>query len=232
MPSRATLIATVLGLVVAAVDLTLRSIYTGWYSNAFMVVDIVLSTFSFAMASILFYHTFHQLRLASQIQRLAARLDLFQFAPLYAFSGLTARTGLVLIFLVSLSVIGNPNALDNPILLALHALGLVLATACFVLPLYGIHQRIMEEKQHLLGEANKHLQATIAELHRKVQERDWSQTEGLNNIMAGLVIEREFISKIPTWPWQPGTFPGFVTALTFPIVIFLIQTALKRLLNL
>jgi hypothetical protein len=58
-----------------------------------------------------------------------------------------------------------------------------------------------------------------------------STADALNKTLASLVVERELLAKIPTWPWQPGALTGFLTALLLPIILWLIQRILERMLT-
>ncbi|HEV8699137.1 MAG TPA: hypothetical protein VGQ89_15680, partial [Candidatus Limnocylindrales bacterium] len=97
----------------------------------------------YAMAPAAFVHTVRQLRLVARIHREATRIDPFDRGPVYAFSRLTVLTGLgyVLVGYYSLTVNGAFSAGN---LLAVAALGasIVVGVVTFVVPLWGIHERL------------------------------------------------------------------------------------------
>lgn len=193
---------------------------------AVLVGRFVVQGLTIGLLAVLIYHTIHQLRLVSQIHALASRIDLFEPAPLYAFSNLTARTGIGLVLLIAYGFLIDPTinleaaVLTGPVL--------VIAAAAFVLPLRGMHQRLVVEKERLQLGADQRFKATLADLHRSVDERDLSVADGLNKTLASLQLEREALARIPTWPWQAATLRAFVSALLVPIVIWLIIRALER----
>jgi len=84
------------------------------------------------------------------------------------------------------------------------------------------------EKEGLQLQADRRFKATLADLHRSVDERDLSVADGLNKTLASLQLEREALARIPTWPWQAATLRAFLSALLVPIVIWLIIRALER----
>lgn len=193
---------------------------------AFVVGRFLIEGTTFALLAVLIYHTIHQLRLVSRIHALASHIDLFEPAPLYAFSHLTARTGIGLVVLTAYSFLIDPSI--NVLAVALTALVLVTAAAAFVLPLHGMHQRIVSEKERLQLEANRRLKTTLARLHQSVDERDLSNSDALNKTLESLQLERDAIARMPTWPWEPGTLRAFASALLIPVVIWLIIRALER----
>jgi hypothetical protein len=198
----------------------------GPLSPAFLVGRFLIEGFTFALFAVLIYHTIHQLRLVSRIHALASRVDLFEPAPLYAFSHLTARTGIGLVVLTAYSFLIDPST--NVVAVGLTALVALVAAAAFVLPLEGMHRRIVVEKERLQLEADRRLKVTFAELHRSVDARDLSVSDALNKTLESLQLERDAIARLPTWPWQPATLRGFVSALLVPIVLWLIIRALER----
>ncbi|MDP9468232.1 MAG: hypothetical protein M3P32_05755 [Chloroflexota bacterium] len=181
---------------------------------------------------VLLYHTLRQLRAVDRIHALAARIDLFRPAPLYAFSLLTSRTAIGLILIGGTSIVADPVAFEqvSPVLMFTW-LGSVttVAVAAFVLPLRGMHRRIAAEKGRLQGEAGDRLKTTIGALHRSVDSGDLADADALNKTLASLVTEREVLDRLPTWPWRPGTLGAFATAIGLPIVLFLITRFLDRL---
>lgn len=181
---------------------------------------------------VLLYHTLRQLRAVDRIHGLAQRIDLFRPAPLYAFSLLTSRTAIGLILITAASLTADPVAIAemSPVLLFSWFGGMVgVAIAAFVLPLQGMHRRIVAEKARLQGNAADRLKATIAGVHQSVDSGDLGRADLLNKTLASLISEREVLERLPTWPWRPGTLGAFVTAIGLPIVLFLITRFLDRL---
>ncbi len=71
--------------------------------------------------------------------------------------------------------------------------------------------------------------AALAELHERVDSGDLQGVEDLNSAIASLEIERQALSRIPTWPWQPETVRLLATALVLPLVLLLAQVVLQVL---
>ncbi len=120
----------------------------------------------------------------------------------------------------------------DPMALGIMVFMMLLAAVTFVLPLLGMHRRMVEEKTRLESEANQRLEAAIAELHRRVDAGDLTDMTELYRAIGGLEIELEMVAKIPTWPWQPGTLRVALSPLLLPVAVWLIQRLLERLAGL
>ena len=100
----------------------------------------------FAFNNGLFYHTIRQLRLVNRTVKLVKQFDLFRLDAGYAFSHLTARTGVAWLLLASLILLIVPIPLSPVPLLAFQGMGMVAALAAFALPLWVVHRRLVSRK--------------------------------------------------------------------------------------
>ncbi len=133
--------------------------------------------------------------------------------------------------MLSLTLLIFPLQLASTPVLVMLMGQVVLTLAAFVLPLWIAHQRLVGEKQRLLAEVNQRVEALLSQLHQFLDENKLSDVGQLNEAVSGLIVEREVLNKIPTWPWRAGTLSGFLTATLLPIVLFLIQVVLGRILG-
>jgi hypothetical protein len=182
---------------------------------------------------VLVYHTMRQLRLVARIHAMAPQINLFRVGPLYAFSRLTSRTAIGLVAMIIpllLTLTFATSALDYLALLT--PIGLILGTALlsFVWPLAGMHRRMDIEKKRLQAEAGERLEAVIADVHRTVDQRDFSGADGQNKTLTSLIAERELVNRLSTWPWQVGTAGAVISAVLLPIVLWLATRFLERIL--
>ncbi len=231
IPSRQAWVAAVIG-VAFGLFVVFLSDYVPFSEStpyAFGIV-IVIAIFGFVMTAEMLYHTVRQLRLVSHIHSIATEINLLHFAPLYAFSRLSAQTGLFFILIVYFDLVVNSETLKNPGLLVLNVLVLpLIAIACFILPIEGMHRRLVLEKQRLQREVNQRLEASMKQLYQRVDAADLQDADAMNKTISSLITTRELIAKIPTWPWQPETSALFFSALSLPVIVFLIQMLLKNL---
>jgi hypothetical protein len=103
-----------------------------------------------------------------------------------------------------------------------------------------MHALLEADKGRRLDEASDRIDATVATLHRVVDEetespRDAEQSrlaqlrvDALSKALAGLLQEREFTAKISTWPWETSTLGAVLSAVALPIVLFLVTRFLER----
>ena len=171
----------------------------------------------------LIWHTFRQLQLVARLHR-EARLDLFDTGPIYAFSGLTMRTGLVWIAVGYYSLtVSSAFVTTNPVALPISFTNFVVGAACFVLPLYGLHGRLVVEKARLLHEASARVAAMSGALYSRVDARELTGIKEVTDAYTGVVAARDQVLKLPTWPWPPRALGQFATALILPIVIYVVS---------
>jgi hypothetical protein len=200
---------------VVGTDIASRSIYAAAYAPSAIL--------GYAMALIAIVHTWRQLRLVARIHQDARAIDPFDRRPVYAFSRFTAQIGLA--FLVSgyytLSVnasFQSGNLVGLVVLAAIIGLG----AAAFVLPLWGIHGRLVREKEALFVGVDGRSRKLVEELYRRIDAGEFDGTKVVNEAIAAAGAVRERIGGLPTWPWPPQVLRGFVTALLLPIVVYLL----------
>ncbi len=178
------------------------------------------------------YHTCRQLWLVSQMHRRLQGINLFHLQPVYAFSGLSMRVALIWLLPVLMSYASVPQELmlSPSKLVGMTVLAAALIFTAFVVPLWGIHRYLVQEKGQYLASVNERLQHSLECLYNCVDDRNSPAAEQENKIIASLLLARNTIQDIPTWPWQPGTIRNLLGALTIPLGIWLMQRLLERFL--
>lgn len=236
LPSRPAAAAAIAGLLVGVVVLigTPPSIYQRYSDN--LVTTVLLAgwvvLFGFAVTILLLYHTWHQLLAVRDVHAAATRIDPWEPSALFAFSGLTARTGLgyVVILYYSLTLNGEFTT-SEPTILAFEVLVGIAAAACFVLPLVGMHGRLAAVKANLLSDVESRIRTVTAELFRLVDEGRLTALGELNNTIGSLTVIRNSIARLRTWPWSPGLFRGFLSLVLLPIGVWFVTWILDHVLK-
>ena len=236
LPRRPTLVASAIGMLYAIFTLatfgpTDPGILGGLVSPVQAVV--VVSTFlvSYTLVGVSVYHTIHQLRMVNEIYTHHTRINLFHAGPMYALSRLAARTAIGLIIPTYLwSQVGTDASAGEADVGIFEATfyGVMIALT-FVWPLLGVHVRLEKEKERLKDEVARRVEATIAELHRRVDSGDMQDRNALKVTLDGLVAEQGVIDKLRTWPWQTQTISGVGAAFLLPLFIWLVQRLLERM---
>lgn len=178
----------------------------------------------------LIYHTIHQLRVVNLIYTKHTKIDLFNLSPLYIFSRLTACTAVSTIFIAYLWLATYPWLANDYLVIGSWLIGILAAMAGFILPLLGIHRRLVEEKQRCKAEAGQWLKVSIANFHQTIADRKLEEVDPFLKIIEGVNREQAILEQIPTWPWQPGTVRGLTTTVLVPIFLWLTVRVLERIM--
>ena len=177
------------------------------------------------------YQLLRQLSVISDLYSHHSRVDLFQLSPLYSLSRHTARVSVTILALNGLLLWLYPDIYASIGSLIIVGLFLVMLVASFLLPQLGVHRLLEKEKERMIAENGAMMETTIADLHRRVTTKRLRGVEDLNRVMASLEIERTALIRIPTWPWAPETLRTVIAALLFPVVVWLSQQLLGRVLG-
>lgn len=186
---------------------------------------------SYAVGSAIYAHTIRQLRVVSRILALPERINLFRLDPVYALARLTVQTGVSWLLLAGMTLMIFPFELLNITVLAQYVIQVLFAFGAFILPLWKVHQRLVAEKRGLLAAVNLRQETALERLHKALDDDDMARVKEIDAAMSGLATERNLVSAVPTWPWRAAAFSGIASALILPVVLFLIQLALRNLLG-
>lgn len=199
-------------------------------------VTTVAASVDFIVALGFVVHVVHQLRLVDAIHRRFVTIDLYHLEPLYAFARLTSLTGMTLIgigigglVLVSILVPAFSFRLAPSDLVLFGSLALV-AIACFIVPLLGLHERIEQEKDQRMAEAHATLASALAEVRSRIAANDLDGAARINDAVVAANTGVQVIARASTWPWRTETLNGFLSAVFLPILLWLVITLLGRLL--
>jgi hypothetical protein len=234
-PARPALLGSLVGI---AVNVLMLPYYPQFitlfgFSNrpASALILLGLQSLQFGVAGALVYHTIHQLRLVSHLYADKANVNLFDISPLYAFSVLTSKTAVgVLIYNYLWTITMPADLMSTSISIAIGSFFVLVNIVTFIWPLLGVHGQLVQEKQRLLREGSQLLETTITELYGRAKAGELDRIDELRVTMASLETGQNMLTKIPTWPWRPGTLRGFISALLLPLVIFVLQYFLQRFL--
>jgi hypothetical protein len=212
-----------------AVTMSLKPLYAALgIGSALTTTVIIEGLICYCTGSVIYYHSIRQLLLVNRTVKLVGHFNLFRLEPVYAFSRLTAQTGISWMLLLSLTILVFPLKLANVVILGIFFAQILMAIAAFVLPLWVVHHRLLLEKRKLLAEHRHRVEAAFGQLHHALDEKKEDEASQLSNILLGLNIEREVLGSIPTWPWRESTLTGFASAIVLPIILLLVQIAIQK----
>lgn len=233
LPARPALFASLTMVLVVNVPLLLGFDYLGVTPDprnatqlaVFLVGIVFWWVFGFSV-----YHTVHQLRVVSQIYTEYVDVNLYRFSALYALSTVTSMTSISIIVAASVAVVVLPSIALRPIGIVVIATSAVLAIITFGWPLWGVHRVMIEEKERMDLECSKRYESLLMEWHLKVDSRKLDGSGDLYSAIQSVLVEKGEISKIPTWPWSPGTLRGWIAALFLPLAVWMLQWLIERFL--
>jgi len=186
---------------------------------------------AYMTGSAIYYYSLRLLYLVNRTVKKIRRFNVFRPDPVYAFARVTSLVGVSWMIMLTITLLLFPTPFVEGMVLALLILQVGLGVAAFVLPLWFVHRRLESEKLRLLEEFHRQVEQTTGRLHRCLDEDDMVPVTQLKDAMLGLSAEREILNALPTWPWRPGTLAGFLSATLLPILLFVLQVAIGRLLG-
>jgi hypothetical protein len=198
--------------------------------NARLLFEIWLVLIWFIYGA-LFIHTVHQLRQINRIYTHHTVIDLDNHQVLFHFSRVSALTAIGLLLIPYGWYAAVPNLVAEPIGYSFSLFFPVLALLAFLWPLLGVHNLMAEAKERALGENAAAVKTMRRRLFDQVDSGALDGASNLHDALAAVHLEREALLRIPTWPWQPGTPRSVAAALALPLVIWLLQWVLQRVLS-
>ena len=198
------------------------SIVLLWDILGFLIPDVFALVFVYRMVV--------QMRTVNRLYASAAEFDLFNLSPVYALSTHTAKISFILVFMVYSNLLLAPGSIRIPSNLITTIVISIIAFAAFLLPLRGVNRRLASEKTKMLSEINSRIKEAFSRLENDFDNSNLRQMDALGKAISNLQNQKAFLEAIPTWPWKPATLRGFVSAMVLPIVIWLVQQILDRIL--
>ena len=126
----------------------------------------------------------------------------------------------------------DPHATEGMAAIDLIPISIVIliSIAYFILPLLGMRRRLSEEKTRLITESDRRFEVAALKLHQRVDADNLEKMDDLNKTLASLILEKDTLKKISTWPWEADTMRGFLSSVGLPLLLWFITTMLGRYL--
>jgi hypothetical protein len=190
--------------------------------------NLVLYAFNWAATAILLLGVVRRSMMMDRVIR-AGKVDLFDQAPLYAFSWLSARSslGLALMFYAPVLILSAQG--EQVALTALRIGVAVVLLAVFIWPLWGAHMRLRAERHGLLARSLDRTQVFYAELHERFERGERGVPDGTRNEIDTLEREQRMLRAVPTWPWSSDVVPTVMGAIVLPLIFSVLVSVAQRL---
>ena len=239
LPARPTILAGLVGLAFGTI--TTLAMGSGLQDYPMFGLNATPTGYTFVLITYLptlwlwftlIYHTIHQLHTVQRIYTREARVDLYRLRPIYALAELTALTavGFAIYTYPWLADLLNAISTMGPYVVILNIPFFAWPIAIFVWPLWGAHRTLVDLKEEALAEAATRAQVLAALLHERIDQRPLAGIDEVHKAITALEIETTRLLKVPTWPWRPGTFRGLLAAVFLPLLLWVVQFVLQRLL--
>jgi hypothetical protein len=240
LPARPTLFVTLIGM------LLFLMIFGRSSSDQLVELRLGISSISMFTVNVYFYvmwgilgvavyHTIHQITVIRELFADYSVADPYNPEPLYAFSGITGQTA---VFLLAISygwillLVTSGQMQNDPISgLSVNIFFAFFSLFIFTWPLWGAHQLLVDAKKAALTKNAALMNTAIKELHNGIQEKNLDVVGDWQTALGALEIERTRIEKLPTWPWRPEALRGLVAAVVVPILVWVMQYVLERVLR-
>ncbi len=201
-------------------------------ATPFLSIVTALLIFGAPFAFGFFYFVFRSLIWVNRLYQRVKRINLFNLEPLYVLSRLSSKIGILFLIYLVLNLLttnawGSQETGDAITLFYLFFNSLI-AVLAFVVPLWGMHARLVAEKERVSDENNRRLEDAFWGLQRRMDKGKLADIAQFRNGISALMDFRAEIKKIPTWPWDSATLRTFLTALFVPMTIWVVQQVLLR----
>lgn len=181
---------------------------------------------------VLAFGGFRLLYQIDQLFRRVQKVNLFHLQPMYGLAGVAMVVSGYFIIGANLNVIAElylgtaTSSADTA--LTDSAVIFVIALVMVILPLSGIRRKIDEAKRTYLADLGVQIEGVSRDLQADVSERKFEDIQGLERSLNALFNLRTQVQAIPAWPWQPGAFRNFISAIGLPLLIWLAQRLLSQ----
>ncbi len=201
---------------------------------ATIIANSIFLTLMWSLVGAFFATVVNRLRLIRDFYAMVKDVDLFNQGRLTALSTLTMRMSLVFVFGNLVSYLFNIALEDERNIAAavfFLIVNTIMAIGTFTIPLVRFHLRLVEEKKRMKALNSENITLTYKRLYEQVRSNKLQDAEKIRHSLASLMDVGQLIEKAPTWPWETRTLRDFVSALTLPLLLWLIQGVLSRFVS-
>jgi len=160
----------------------------------------------------------------SRIAKSLATIDLLDLSPLAPFTQQGLTNALLLIGSLSIWSLMMLETGFGQLLVVIGGVTLTGSALALLTPVYGVHQRIRQSKEHALGWANAEL---VAERTAFLQPGAGQES----GRMADLVAYRSMIESVPEWPFTLSTYTRLALYALLPIITWAIGWIAEEILG-
>jgi hypothetical protein len=177
------------------------------------------------------FRLIRQLILVNKLYAGVSKVNLFNLWPIYALSRYGYTIALVFVVVTILIDVVFTALGAGGIGLSYIMYTLVLSLIIFLAPLFGINRRLRNEKQKVLARLGSEIDSVYQESEAAVRSRKFSQVANLRAVGAATREQMDSVTKIATWPWNPGSIRNLLLPVLLPLFIAVLQRYLLSALG-
>jgi len=184
------------------------------------------------LVAVFFMRVARQLATIVRIHREADGIRLSDPVAHSAFSRYTFRAAVLIAIPYALVEVAAGLLNESTVVeLVLLALALLLSVAVFVLPLRGMHARLVTLKQRQLDAIEQAFDRAGAELTAAVGAGAGPrELRAASEAVTALGVARERVRHLSAWPWSPQALRGFLSSIAVPVALWLATPVLEGML--
>jgi hypothetical protein len=201
--------------------------------RGYSLSDLPLYAFGLLYNGILIvdlYHTIHQLSWVQRIHARAQSISVIDRSPAFAFSTLTYWTAVLGMVLVYGFIYFFPPLRRDPVAVSMAAGAVLLLIVTFFVPLQEMHDRLVDDKDRRLRAVRQQIEGVFTRLQNERAEADLAGVEQVGKHLNALMVEEEYLGKLPTWPWPAGTVTKLVSVAFLPLLLIIAERLLGQLI--
>lgn len=202
--------------------------YSETFEGPALVAGVIGWIFFEIVGWILLVATVRRLYFVSNVNRDTVEVNLFRSQPLHAFGMLTARTGLSILIVFLYVPFLSGRVWHDPFYVITTVAGAILALVITVVPLRSIHARLVAERTRFLYDIGVRTERAMEALSQSLDRKDAAGVESGQKGLAALVAQRDIVTRVKTWPWEPGTARTLATTVILPVVLLIAGRGFDR----
>jgi hypothetical protein len=173
-------------------------------------------------------NTIRRLRLIILLHRKVGEVDLYHLESLRAFSRFSSVSALALLLTILANSAWITQSADDLGALLFYIVISLVAVVVFFLPLLGLRGKINAARDQRTNDLMADMDLIAAKISQAVRQDDLDRLDKLKVGMDGLMMQRDQLHKLHTWPWSTATIRAFWSAFLLPIVLWLVTRILER----
>lgn len=190
--------------------------------SGLLIFTSFIYCFVWIMNGIILFHLYQRARIMNNILTERSDLSLFQQGGIHTYSLQGTRFAMLFMVMPFVWIFLDPG---YPSLIIAIVFGMI-ALLSFMYPILGVHRVLDRQKKDLLAAISTRLEEEISLI---VSAKD--TTDPTSYKVDHIEKAHSIVSRYSTWPWSPGTFRQLIAAIMLPIVVWLLQYFLGRLIS-